>query len=149
MSEQVPVFIKKEKMPTAKEWADAIRAEGFGLELDTSWEEEDSDGVYGYRPCSYYDVKEVGFELDIISREDEPEDFEEFEEIDSNVKNFDLCVSFGIYEEVDAIASGVAGAVLVKLAGDGIYFDLDEPIPLNEALDNCREIDNEMKLKRG
>ena len=77
-------------MPTAKEWA-----EGFGLELDRSWEEEkDSNGIYGYRPCSYYAVKEVGFELDITSRE-------------------------------------------------------DEPIPLNEALANCREMDNEMKLKRG
>jgi len=148
MSEQVPVFIKKEDMPTAKEWARAIRSEGFGLELDTTWDKQKNrDGDYGYRSCSYYKLKNVGFELDIINRIDDPEYFEDFEEIDSNVKNFDLCVSFGIYREVDAMASEIARTILVKMAGDGIYFDLDQPIPINEALIICKEIDNEIRLK--
>ena len=148
MSEQVPVFIKKENMPTAKEWAEAIKSEGFGLELDISWDGREEDGSYGYRPCRYYDVKDVGFELDLIMRDENFDYFQEYEELDKNIKKFDLAVCFGVYTEEDAMASAVAGTVLMKIAGEGVCFDLDEPISLASALVLCREVDKEMKLKR-
>jgi len=149
MSEQVPVFIKKEKIPTAKEWAEAIKSEGFGLEIDETWEEEKRcDGSYGYRPCRYYEVKDVGFELDFIMRDENPDYFQEYEELDSNVKKFDLAVCFGVYTEEDAMASAIAGTVLMKIVGEGVCFDLDDPISLESALVLCREVDREMKLKR-
>lgn len=141
-------MLKKEKMPRATEWAEQIKKEGFGLKIDTSYEEEknDRDGIYGYRPCFYYNVDEIGYELDIILREQEAEDFQEWDDEFPEVKKFDLAVIFGIYEEDDANCAMVAGAVLAKMT-DGIYFDVDEPMPINKLYRQCKEIDNMMKKR--
>ena len=64
MSDSITVFLNKKNMPTAEEWANAIEKEGFGLKIDTSYEEEaNNDGFYGFRPCKYYDLEDVGYEL--------------------------------------------------------------------------------------
>lgn len=145
MSDSVFVMLKKEKMPTAIEWAEEIKKEGFGLEIDTSYEQEaDSDGIYGYRPCKYYDIEDIGYELDILSREENSTDFEEWDEEFTGVRVCDLAVIFGVYEENDVYAAMVAGAVLAKMTG-GIYFDVDEPIELNELYKMAREVNSKLK----
>ena len=145
MSDSVFVMLKKENMPTAKEWADEIKKEGFGLEIDVTYEEErDVDGIYGFRPCKYYNLEDLGYELDILSREENSEDLEEWDEEFDEVKGCDLAVIFGIYEENDAYAAMVAGYILAKLTG-GIYFDIDEPIELEELEKLCRAIDEKLK----
>ena len=148
MSDSVFVMLKKENMPTAKEWAEEIKKEGFGLEIDTTYEEEtDIDGIYGFRPCRYYDIEDIGYELDILSREDNSEDFEEWDEDFNEVRGCDLAVIFGAYEENDVYAVMVAGYILAKFA-NGIYFDVDEPMDLSELYKQCREVDAKLYSRK-
>jgi len=149
MSNSITVFLNKKNMPTAKEWANAIEKEGFGLKIDTSYEEEENnDGFYGFRPCKYYDLEDVGYELDILLREENLDDFSEWDEMFSEIKQYDSAVVFGVYSEYDSYASMVAGCVLAKISG-GIYFDLDEPVDLNELCLQCKDIDHKLKTNIG
>jgi hypothetical protein len=139
------VMLKKENMPKAKEWSEKIKSEGFGLEIDTSYEEEeDSGGIYGFRPCKYYNVEDIGYELDILSRDENQEDFEEWDEEFPELKQYDLAVIFGIYEEDDVKAVMVAGVVLTKMT-NGVFFDVDEALALDELYATAKQIDEEMK----
>ena len=145
MSDSITVFLNKKNMPTAKEWANAIEKEGFGLKIDTSYEEEENnDGFYGFRPCKYYDLEDVGYELDILMREENLEDFEEWDEMFPEVKQYDSAVIFGVYNEYDAYTAMIAGCVLAKISG-GIYFDLDEPVDLKKLCLQCKDIDYKLK----
>lgn len=134
------VLLKKEKMPSPLEWAKAIQEEGFGLELDTSFD-PNQESIFGYRPCFFYG-KEVGFELTYTSREEDPEWFEEWEDYVENSSNFDFCVSFGIRDDGESIQ--VAGAVLAKYT-DGVYLDVDVPMSITDAMKAAIEADKQMK----
>ena len=145
MSDSIFVMLKKENMPTAKEWSDEVKKRGFGLEIDTTYEKEiDADGIYGFRPCKYYNIEDLGYELDILSRENNSEDFEEWDEDFSEVRECDLVVIFGVFEEDDVFAAMVAGYTLSKFSS-GVYFDVDKPIDLNELHKQCREVDTQLK----
>ena len=145
MSDSVFVMLKKEKMPSAKEWANQIKKDGFGLEIDITYEQEsDTNGIYGFRPCKYYNIDDAGYELDILSREENSEDFEEWAEDFDEIQEYDLAVIFNVYEKNDVYAAMVAGYVLAKLT-NGIYFDVDEPMDLEELHKQCREVDAELR----
>jgi len=147
MSDSIFVMLKKENMPTAKEWSDKIKSEGFGLEIDTSYEEEEnSNGIYGFRPCKYYNVDDIGYELDILSRDENQEDFEEWNEEYPELKQYDLAVIFGIFEEDDAVAATVAGAVLTKMS-EGVFFDIDEPVEIDDLYSMAKKMDADMKQR--
>lgn len=145
MSDSITVFLSKKRMPKAKEWASAIEKERFGLKIDTSYEQETTnDGIYGFRSCKYYELEDVGYELDILLREENLEDFEEWDKMYPEVKQYDLAVVFGVYSEHDVYAAIVAGCVLAKISG-GMYFDIDEPVDLNELCLQCKDTDYKLK----
>ena len=147
MSDSITVFLNKNKMPTAKEWANAIEKEGFGLKIDTTYEQEEHiDGIYGFRLCKYYDMADVGYELDIINRDENVEDFEEWDKMHPELKQYDLAVVFGVFEEYDVYAAMVAGCVLAKIS-QGVYFDVDEPVDLNDLCAQFKEIDKKLSSR--
>lgn len=142
MSAECYVMTTNLKMSNPSQWANKIISEGFGLQLDTSYDPK-KESIFGYRPCKYYNL-EVGFELSYITRSSDREWFEEWEEEFEVIKSCDLCVIFSCFCEQDVEAAMVAGAVLAK-ASEGIYFDVDEPMKLEDVMDAARNIDAKMK----
>jgi len=145
MSDSIFVMLNKENMPAAEVWAEQLKKDGFYAFIDTTWEEEkDSDGSYGFRPCKYYNLEDIGFELDMLSREKNIEDFEEWDDAFPQVKEFDLAVVFGIRSEYDSYIATIAAAVLAKMS-NGIYFDVDVPMEIDSIYKICKEIDEKVK----
>jgi len=145
MSDSIFVMLKKENMPSAKIWAEQLKKDGFYAFIDTTWEDEkDLEGVYGFRPCKYYNLEDIGYELDILSRNDNLEDFEEWDDEFPQVKELDLAVVFGVRNEHDRYIATIAAAVLAKMS-NGIYFDVDIPMEIDSIYKICNEIDEKVK----
>jgi len=145
MSTTMFVMLKKEKMPSPQEWSNAIKESGYGLQIDTGYDPS-SESSFGFLPCKYYDADEIGYELDYVSRSEMPEDFEEWDSEFDAVRECDFAVLFGVYEDDDVNAAWVAGSVLAKISG-GLFFDVDEPVELTEALETAFQIELEMKAR--
>lgn len=129
------VLLRQKDMVSPVQWAEAILKEGFNLEIDTSYELDDDNGVFGYRPCKLNQT-DVGFELSYISRHEDPDWFDEWDDCFEEAYQYDFCVSLSLCDESPAVL--IAGAVLAKITG-GVYFDIDEPMDTDDALEMARD----------
>lgn len=115
MSVENNVFLRRDKMPTPKSWAAAIREHGFEMEMDTDF---DAIKFEGFLPCKYKSI-EAGFEywaedtsLDELHEEDLLNDDEKTELGDSN-----FLVTFATRSSFrDYMTSMIASAVLAELS---------------------------------
>ena len=134
MSVVMQVFVSDGKMVSATDWANAIRAHGFDMELDRDF---DVRAFTGFLPCKYKD-RDAGFEYYYESVKD-------LEPVDRRVKNAigarDMVVSFVTHSDFrDLMTSSLAAGVLCALS-DGVLWDTEanEFTPAKHAVEWSRE----------
>ncbi len=125
MSVENTVFMEKGKLPSPQEWLDAIRSNGFEMDMDTDFDPITHEG---YIPCKYKG-KDAGFEYWA-----EEVDFNEFleegtltrEEADElGDRSFMVTlVTRGDFREL--ITAMIAAAVLCEMT-DGLYAEGGAP----------------------
>lgn len=139
MSVTMAVFLKRSKMPNARTWADAVRAHGFELKMDT---DVDVATASGYWPCRYAGL-EAGFEFFA-----EPVAESELEaEVLQRIGDRDLLVSLNTHSSMrDLMTSTIASAVLCAIS-DGMHWDTEanEFTPAAQALPWGREAEKAIR----
>lgn len=115
MSLMMQVFLSRERMVTPVQWADAIRAQGFDMQLDTDF---DIRTFTGFLPCRYKG-KDAGFEyfFEPVSAS----------ELDARTREVvgdrDTLVSFTTHSGFrDLMTSVIASGVLCSITG-GVLLD--------------------------
>lgn len=136
MSVSRTVYVRRSKMLTPEAWAEAIRAAGFPMEMDTDF---DVERLSGFLPC-LYDGRNAGFEYFFATLAEMKESDEDFEVPD--VGDRDVGVSFVTRSSMRGLATAVAAAAVLCVEADGVLHDeeADELIPAKEALANAREL---------
>jgi hypothetical protein len=122
------VYVHRSKMLTSNAWADAIRAAGFSMDLDTDFDVESHSG---YLPCQY-DGQSSGFEYyfsTVADAEDAPE-----------VGDRDVSVAFVTHSSLRELATAVVAAAVLCAKADGMLHDEEsgEFVAATDALDDAR-----------
>jgi hypothetical protein len=134
MSISRTVYVRREDVPSPTEWAAAIRAAGFPMEMDTDF---DAERFSGFLPCRY-EGKEAGFEYFFSEiREDDEERFEL-----PDVGDRDIGIAFVTHASMrELVTAIIAAAVLCEMA-DGVCEDEEagEIIAAKDALRCAREL---------
>ena len=130
MSVVLQVFLTAERMPTPQQWAAAVRAHGFDMDLDTDFHVHDSTG---FRRCKYKG-HDAGFEyyFDAVDWNADPDESDEgIREAIGGRDSFVSLVTHSSWHEfaTSVIASGVLCAI-----SDGVLIDVDEPISASAAI---------------
>jgi hypothetical protein len=139
MSISRTVYVRRRNMLTPKAWAEAIRAAGFPMEMDTDF---DVERLSGFLPCRY-DGQDSGFEYffsTLAEMKADNEDNEDFEIPD--VGDRDVGVSFVTHSSMRALATAVVAAAVLCAQTDGVLHDEEagELVPAKDALSNAREL---------
>jgi hypothetical protein len=110
MSLDIFVIATTAALPSAGEWAEAIKREGLNIDLDQSFDTQESSG---FRPCPGSDR---GFEYSVGPLSDaDIKDFDFSPEQKERVKTLDLIVGFHYKTDADFEVVRGASAVLAKL----------------------------------
>ena len=126
------VFVERRKMPSPEAWADAVKAHGFAMEMDTDFDAEEFEG---FLPC-IYKGEAAGFEY--FFDEVDPEWLAEWlsqDEIEQ-IGERDVMVTLVTHSDCrEALTSVIAAGVLCTMA-DGVLAENGEPplIPAGEAI---------------
>lgn len=129
------VYLRRTDMLTPQAWADAIRAAGFPMEMDTAFDVEDFSG---FLPCRY-DGESAGFEYFFSTT---AQIGAEGEDDLPDVGDRDVGVSFVTHSSTrDLVAATIAAAVLCVQTGGMLYDEeAGELMATNEALAYARDI---------
>lgn len=112
MSLDILVIANAAALPSARVWAEAVRREGFNIELDQGFDTQESSG---FRPCPGSDR---GFEYSIGPLSDSDiADFDFSPRQKNQAKTFDSIVGLHYKTEADFEVVRGASAVLAKLTG--------------------------------
>lgn len=145
MSSSVYIMFKEEKIIDPPAWQNAIKNEGFDLELSKDLNMNGSDG---FLPGKYKGQK-AGFEYYISKKFKIEECFSEnlHQKIRDNLEDRDTFVELVFYSElIDVAATAIAGAVLCKLT-DGIIYDdgEDQIVTAAQAIEWAKRIEDDVK----
>jgi hypothetical protein len=130
-------------MPAPEAWAEALRAAGFPMEMDTDF---DVERLSGFLPCRY-DGQNAGFEYffstlaEIKAENADNEDFAIPE-----VGDRDIAVSFVTHASMRGLVTAVAAAAVLCEKADGVLHDEEagELISAKDAVANARELIDEI-----
>lgn len=112
MSLDLFVISKKDAVPSSTEWADAVRREGFDVDLDQSFDTRESSG---FRPCP---TSDRGFEYTFGSLSaSDLENFDISPQQQAQVKAFDSVAGLHYKTDADFEVARAVAAVLAKLTG--------------------------------
>jgi hypothetical protein len=132
MSVVMSLFVNRSRMASPADWAKAIRASGFDMEMDSDF---DPDSFTGFLPCKYVGV-DAGFEYfrEAVNTS------ELADHVAAQVGERDTMINFVTHSELRELATSlIASAVLCAISG-GVLWDTegDELIPASRALDWAR-----------
>lgn len=143
MSISRTVYVNSANVPAPIAWAEAIRAAGFELAIDTDFE---MDEHTGFLPCEYRG-KPTGFEYFSSTVADLAAADEDYEP--PNVGDRDIAIAFVTRSSMAGlVAAAIAAAVLCERA-DGIVQD-DESgdlIAAKDAVADARELEASLRAE--
>ena len=110
MSVDIIVFVESSKMVSPIKWQEAIKSNGFDMELDTDF---DVASHTGFLPCKYKG-QQAGFEY-YYSDENSNDDFEDDEETDDTeeadfVGNRDVSITLSTSSRILELTTSVIAA---------------------------------------
>jgi hypothetical protein len=132
MSVTMSVFLKQSRMPSPADWATAIRANGFDMELDSDF---DVRTFSGFLPCKYKN-EPGGFEYFWGAARDAALEGEEA----AQVGDRDAEVSFVTHSDFRELMTSVIASAVLCACADGVLWDTEagEMIPAAKALEWAR-----------
>lgn len=130
MSISRSVYLRRTKMLVPEAWAEAIRAAGFPVTMDTDFDVERHSG---FLPCRY-DDREGGFEYSFSTVAESGET--------PDIGDRDVCVSFVTHSSMRELATAVVAAAVLCAETDGVLHDEEagELIAATDALGDAREL---------
>ncbi len=135
MSISRTVYLRRSSVLAPTAWADAIRAAGFAMDLDTDFAIESHSG---FLPCTY-DGKEGGFEYDFtaVSEKEIGEDT-----VKPAIGDRDTAITFVTHSSMRGLVTAVVAAAVLCEKTDGVLHDeeSDEFIAARDALADAREL---------
>ena len=135
MSISRTVYVQRTNLPSAKEWADAVRAAGFPMELDSDFALESHEG---FLPVTY-EGKPAGFEYfySLVGEDEDGEDREHPE-----VGDRDVGITFVTHSSMRELVTAVIAAAILCERSDGIVYDHEsgDTITASEAVASAREL---------
>jgi hypothetical protein len=114
MSVSTRVFINVQRMPTLRQWQDAIRQRGFDVELVHFDPLTDS----GFRPATYRG-RPAGFEYGLSKLD--PDEWDD--DIREAAAEKDSYVDFTTHSDLAEFVSAVIAAGVLAEIADGVVFD--------------------------
>ena len=137
MSVSRTVYLRRGNMLAPKVWAQAIRAAGFPMEMDTDF---DVEHLSGFLPCRY-DGHQAGFECLFSTVAEMKADDEEDEGL-ADIGDRDVAVSFVTHSSMRGLATAVVAAAVLCARADGVLHDEEagEFVPASDALADAREL---------
>jgi hypothetical protein len=103
------VYSRRSALLTPRAWAEAIRAEGFPLELDPDF---DVEKFSGYLPCRFAG-RDSGFEYYCSPQADAPPE----------AGDRDVAISFVTHSSLRELATAVVAAAVLCARVDGVLHD--------------------------
>jgi hypothetical protein len=141
MSVVMSLFLNRSRMPTPKDWAEAIRSNGFEMEMDSDF---DAGSFTGFLPCKY-GGQDAGFEYlrESVNRSELPD------HASAQVGERDIVLSFVTHSDLRELASSLIASAVLCAISDGVLWDTesDEFIPASHALEWARS--GEASVKAG
>lgn len=130
------VFLKRSSMPSPVRWAEAIREQGFAMELDSDF---DVSSFSGFLPCAFEGV-EAGFEYFY-----EPVDDADTGLTKKELKRLgdrDIMVTLLTHRDVRGLATSIIASAVLSSISDGIHWnqEANEFSTGDEALSWAREM---------
>jgi len=141
MSVEMNVFLHADRLPTARQWADAIIAAGFEAHLDAA---VDLDRHTGFIRCQYAG-KDSGFEL----YRDEVEDVELDPDVSQGIGDRNLVMSFVSHGDLRELTCAIVAAAVLTSLTDGMYWDTEgeELFPAEGAITQAKEVEEDLRLE--
>lgn len=134
MSVVIEVFLAGERMPTPEQWAAAIRAHGFEMDLDPDFDVRD---FTGFLPCKYKG-HDAGFEYYFDAVDWDADPGESDEELRKAVAGRDSYVSLVTHSSWHEFATSVIASGVLCAISDGVLID-DRPISASAAIAWAKE----------
>ena len=134
MSISRTVYLQRSRVLAPKEWADAIRAAGFAMDMDSDFEVE---SFSGYLPCTY-EGKPAGFEYLFADLAE----IEFDDEARSAIGDRDIGISFVTHSDMLELVTAVVAAAVLCAKADGVVHDEDagEFIAADDSIANAKEL---------
>ena len=114
MSISRTVYLQRKNVLTPAAWADAIRAAGFPMEMDTQF---DIERMSGFLPCRY-DGQDSGFEYFYS-----PVAALEADTAVPDIGDRDIAISFVTHSSMRGLATAVVAAAVLCEKADGLLHD--------------------------
>ncbi len=138
MSVSIVVFLHSAKLPTPSDWAEAIRTQGFDMQLDSDFDPRTKSG---FLPCQYASTV-AGFEYYF----GEAADTEPGDAAMQRIGDRDAAVSLVTHSEMRGLVTSVIAASVLCSLSDGLLWDTeaDELVPASGALGWAREMEAQL-----
>ena len=137
MSVTLSVFLRGSRMLSPTDWAEAIKASEFDMELATDF---DVRFFSGFLPCKYAG-RDAGFEYssEIVA------DHELDENVIAQIGDRDVVVNFNTHSDMRGLITSIIASAVLCARVDGVLWDAEANELVSDALSWGKEMEANIK----